>query len=176
MKKGILILALLAVTALTTFAQSAGAKKWSIGLEGGVPVGDASKGYHAVIGGSIKYDISIVTNTAITISIGYSAFGGKTVAGQKVPARDGLPMKAGIKYHFADNFYGEAQAGTVFYGLVGHTNTFIYATGIGCNFGKSIDIGLRYENWAKNGNSVFGNLVSADGPYGQISTRLAYSF
>ena len=176
MKKHILIFALLAGVTLTAFGQSTPAKRWSIGLEAGAPVGDASNGYNLVIGASLKYEIPITTTIALTLSVGRNTFLGKAISGHKIPTSDGLPLKAGMKYHFTNSFYGEAQAGTVFYGDIRRLTAFVYAAGVGYDFNNRINMGLRYENWAKNGNGVFGTGISADGPYGQIGVRLAYSF
>ncbi len=74
-------------------------------VEAGLPVGNISKAYNFVIGGSLKYALPIAESTAFTISAGYSSFQGKTILGTfKIPAAGFVPVKAGIKYFLAESF------------------------------------------------------------------------
>ena len=111
MKKVLLVLALLGGTVFSTFAQTTSSSseggKFSIGIEPGIPIGDASDFYSFVIGGSIKYDHPIATNTFVTFSAGYNAFlvksefkdeGSKSSFGF-------IPLKAGIKYYASPGFF-----------------------------------------------------------------------
>ena len=167
MKKILLAVALIAGVSVSSFAQSKSEDggKFSVGLEAGLPVGDASNAYNFVIGGSLKYAQPIATDLAFTISAGYSSFMGKTVAGFKVPAAGFVPVKAGIKYNFAESFYGEAQLGASFGTQSGSKTGFAYSPGVGYNFGGGVDLGVRYEGWSYSGGTV-----------SQIAARLAYSF
>ncbi|MFD2864882.1 hypothetical protein [Mucilaginibacter antarcticus] len=175
MKKILLAAALLVGVSFTTFAQSTGsANRFSIGLEGGAPIGDAADFYNAVIGGSIKFEHPIATSTAFTLSAGYSAYLGKTVAGIKNPSYTAIPIKAGIKYHFTEGFYGEGQLGAAIGTKSGSKVAFAYAPGIGYDFGGGVDIGLRYEGWAIKTNNGLGNSNSVT--LSQIAARLAFSF
>ncbi|MES2426920.1 MAG: hypothetical protein V4560_08085 [Bacteroidota bacterium] len=166
MKRILLTLAVLGAAVCSSFAQSKsdGGGKFSVGVEAGIPVGDVSNAYNFVIGGSLKYAQPIASDVAFTISAGYSSFMGKTVAGFKVPSAGFVPVKAGIKYNFAEAFYGEAQLGAAFATQSGGGTAFAYSPGIGYNFGGGVDLGVRYEGWSHNGT------VS------QIAARLAYSF
>ncbi|TSJ42682.1 hypothetical protein FO440_00375 [Mucilaginibacter corticis] len=170
MKKFLLAVALIAGVSVSSFAQkkSDDGGKFSIGVEAGLPVGDASDAYNFVIGGSLKYAQPIADATAFTISAGYSSFMGKSVSfggvSVKVPNAGFVPVKAGIKYNFAESFYGEAQLGAAFGTQSGGGTAFVYAPGIGYDFGGGVDLGVRYEGWSHNGT------VS------QIAARLAYSF
>jgi len=166
MKKILLAVALIAGVSVGSFAQSKSEDggKFSIGVEAGIPVGDISNGYNFVIGGSLKYAQPIADATAFTISAGYSSFMGKTISGFKIPSAGFVPVKAGIKYNFAEAFYGEAQIGAAFSTESGGGTFFAYSPGIGYNFGGGVDLGVRYEGWAHNGT------------ISQIAARLAYSF
>ena len=166
MKKILLTLAVLGGVVFSSFAQSKsdGGGKFSIGLEAGLPVGNASNFYNFVIGGSLKYAQPIATDVAFTISAGYSSFMGKTISGSKIQAAGFVPVKAGIKYNFVESFYGEAQLGAAFATQSGGGTAFVYAPGVGYNFGGGVDLGVRYEGWAHSGT------VS------QVAARLAYSF
>ncbi len=93
---------------------------------------------------------------------------GKTVSvagfSAKAPALGFVPVKVGIKYNFAEAFYGEAQVGATFGTKSGTGTFFAYSPGIGYNFGGGVDLGVRYEGWAH------------DGTISQVAARLAYSF
>jgi hypothetical protein len=175
MKKILLAAALLVGASFTTFAQSTGGgNRFSIGFDGGAPIGDAADAYNAVVGGSLKFEAPIATSTTFTLSAGYSAYLGKTIqvlgADFKVPSYTAIPVKAGIKYHFTEGFYGEGQLGAAIGTKSGSKVGFAYAPGIGYDFGGGVDIGVRYEGWSyKNDNG-------ADGTLGQIAARLAFSF
>lgn len=167
MKRILLTLAVLGSVVCSSFAQSKsdGGGKFSIGLEAGIPVGDASDFYNVVLGGSLKYAQPIATGTAFTISAGYSSFMGKTVGGIKYGSTGFIPVKAGIKYSFAEAFYGEAQLGASFGTASGSKTGFAYAPGIGYAFGGGVDLGVRYEGWSYSGGTI-----------SQVAARLAYSF
>jgi hypothetical protein len=171
MKKFLLTSALFIFVALKSFAQTTastnGGGKFSIGIEAGVPVGDASDGFNAVIGGSVKYELPMAAKTYFTLSAGYSAFltkGDLTAIG--VPSSFGfVPLKAGIKYYSSDGFFLEGQAGIVFSTEEGGGSAFVYAPGIGYTFNGGFEMGVRYEGWPKDGGTT-----------SQIGLRLAYRF
>lgn len=166
MKKFLLAAVLLAGVSMSSLAQkkSDGNGKFSIGVEAGIPVGTTSDAYNFAIGGSLKYDMPIATGTDFTVSAGYTSFMGKTVLGFKIPAAGFVPLKAGIKYWFADAFYGEAQLGAAFSTQSGGGTAFAYSPGIGYKFSDVVDLGVRYEAWSHNGT------VS------QVAARLGFSF
>lgn len=169
MKKIIFSLMVLSGFAISSFAQSSNdGGKFSIGVEAGVPVGDASNAYNFVIGGSLKFEAPIADALAATLTAGYSSFQGKTVTvlgvSGKVPAAGFVPVKAGLKVGFSDAFYGEAQLGAAFSTQSGGGTAFAYSPGIGYKFSDAVDLGVRYEGWSHNGT------VS------QIAARLAFSF
>jgi hypothetical protein len=177
MKKILLAAALLVGVSFTTFAQSSGStNRFSIGLEGGVPVGDAADFSSAVIGGSIKFEHPIATSTAFTLSAGYSSFLGKTVtiggSSVKYDSYGAIPIKAGIKYHFTEGFYGEGQLGAAIGTKSGSKVGFAYAPGIGYDFGGGVDIGVRYEGWSIKNTAPFDGSTTL----GQVAARLAFSF
>ncbi|MES2269118.1 MAG: outer membrane beta-barrel protein [Bacteroidota bacterium] len=170
MKKFLLALVLLSGAAFSSFAQTTSESgKFSIGFEAGIPVGDASNTSNLTIGGSLKYDLPIAEKTFLTGSAGYTKFLYKSefkVSGNSFYA---IPVKVGVKYFFADAFYGEAQLGAAFLeekymGYKGNTTAFAYSPGIGYAFGGGVDLGVRYEGWSKNGT------------ISQVAARLAYSF
>ena len=162
MKKVLLATMLFVGIAVSGFAQKG--SNFSVGLEAGLPVGNASNAYSFVIGGSFKYEAPIATGTSFTLTAGYSSFQGKTVAGFKFPAAGFIPVKAGIKYFLADAFYGEAQLGAAFSTQKNGGTAFAYSPGIGYKFSDVLDLGVRYEAWSNNGT------------VGQIGARLGFTF
>jgi hypothetical protein len=174
MKKVLLLLTVLCGLSISSFAQSSkDAGKFSIGFEAGLPVGDISDGFNFVIGGSLKYDHPIAENTFITGSVGYNKFLLKSEFKDSGVSFYGIPVKVGIKYFFAESFYGEAQLGAAFMkagvnnefgGGSGSATAFAYSPGIGYVLGGGVDLGVRYEGWSKNGTTS------------QVAARLAYSF
>ncbi|MES2062674.1 MAG: outer membrane beta-barrel protein [Bacteroidota bacterium] len=171
MKKFLLALVLLSGAAFSSFAQtSKDGGKFSIGLEAGLPVGNYKDISSFVIGGSLKYDHPIAEGTFLTLSAGYSKFLSNDDAKALDLKFSGIPVKVGVKYFFAESFYGEAQVGAAFtktsVGSQSNSKTaFAYAPGIGYNLGGGVDIGVRYEGWSLNGGTA-----------SQVAARLAYSF
>lgn len=161
MKKLLLLLVIVAGAAFTASAQSDKAR-FSIGFDGGVPVGDAKNFYSVVLGGSLKYEMPIASSTMFTLSGGYSSFKVKDDLGGG--SNGFVPLKAGIKYFFNEGFYGEGQLGAVFSTESGGGTAFAYAPGIGYALEGGFDIGVRYEGWSHNGT------------ISQVAIRVAYSF
>ena len=176
MKKLLLTLTAACGIALSSLAQTAapvaaasptsGGSKFSIGAEGGLPVGAASDGYSTVIGGSIKYEAPTSSRTYFTLSAGYNAFLLKSeFKGIGIPSSSGfVPVKAGLKYYSEGNFFIEGQLGIVFSTESGGGHAFIYSPGVGYSFNGGFEAGVRYEAWVN------------DGTVGQMSLRLAYRF
>nr|WP_294948851.1 hypothetical protein [uncultured Mucilaginibacter sp.] len=164
MKKALLVLTVLCGLSIGAFAQSEGSK-WSIGFEGGLPVGHAKDAYNAVVGASLKYDYNVAASTFLTGSVGYNAFLVKSQYKSVAGSTDGaIPVKAGLKYFFGNGFYGEGQLGAAFSTESGGGTAFVYSPGIGYDFGSGVDLGIRYEAWSKNGT------------IGQVGVRLGFSF
>ena len=169
MKKILLALVILGGTAFNSFAQTssspADAAKFSIGFDGGLPLGAAKDVYSVVLGGSLKYEMPIASSTLFTISAGYSSFQPKKefkdLGGD---AAGFIHVKAGIKYYFNEGFYGEGQVGAAFSTHKDGGTAFAYSPGIGYTLEGGFDIGVRYEGWSK------------DGTVSQIALRVAYGF
>lgn len=169
----ILLLAVLIVSAATaSFAQtskSSSGGKFSIGVDPGLPVGNASDYSSFAIGGDLKYSIPAAQNFDVSLSAGYSVFIGKTIdiGGTSIKAGDlkAIPVKVAGRYNFNGpvGFFGEVGIGAAFIQDGGGT-AFVYAPGVGYAMDGGFEVGVRYEGWSKNGT------------VGQIGLRLAYSF
>jgi len=177
MKKILLII--VAVFLLTgAYAQSnspAAGPKLSVGLDFGLPLGDLGRIYTIGFGGSGKAELPLSSNLNFTFTAGYITYYyespiKKILEAYKSDTYAGfVPVKAGGKYFFSKNVYGEAEIGA----LIGTNNnsgtSFIYAPGLGVSYPVSakhdIDFGARYEGWSKDGGNV-----------GQVAFRIAYKF
>jgi hypothetical protein len=176
--KKVLLTGVAAFLFIASYAQtnstSAG-PKLSIGLDFGVPVGDLAKGYTIGFGGSGKAELPLSSKFNATLTAGYityyfeslvkpglRTFGLDTYAGF-------VPVKAGGKYFFSKNVYGEAEIGARISTNNNYGTAFIYAPGLGVSYPVSakhdIDFGARYEGWSKDG---YNN--------GQVAFRIAYKF
>ncbi|MDR6940499.1 outer membrane beta-barrel protein [Mucilaginibacter pocheonensis] len=173
MKKILLALAILGGTAFTSFAQtkSEDSGKFSIGVEAGLPLGDAKNNSSAIFGGSLKYELPIAPSTWFTISAGYNYFPYKSEIKDDLKAlgidKSGegfIPVKAGIKYYIENGFFAEGQLGAAFGTSSGSGTAFAYSPGIGYTFDGGFEAGVRYEGWSKNGT------------ISQVGLRLAYRF
>ncbi|RFZ90843.1 hypothetical protein D0C36_17990 [Mucilaginibacter conchicola] len=164
MKKLLFILAIVAGTAFTASAQTSSEKgRFSIGFDGGFPIGDYGDIYSVALGGNLKYEHPVAPSTFVTISGGYTSLKVKDELGG---GSDGfIPVKAGLKYYFGgQGFYGEGQLGAVFGTASGSTTSFAYSPGIGYTIEGGFDIGVRYEGWSNNGT------------LSQIGFRVGYNF
>jgi len=161
------------------FAQtksSTSGAKFSVGLDFGVPTTNSfDHAYTIGFGGSGKAEIPVSSNFNFTVTAGYINYSFekpyREVAKQAgVDTYSGfIPVKAGGKLFFGQNFYGEAELGARF-GTNNSTGTaFLYAPGLGVSFPVSdkhdIDFGARYEGWSQDGGNV-----------GQVAFRIAYKF
>ena len=173
MKKILLALAIIAGTACTTFAQtqSGDSGKFSIGVDAGLPLGNIHNYSSFVLGGSIKYELSIAPSTWFTISAGYENFLYKSGYKDNLKAfgidRSGagfIPVKAGIKYYIQNGFFAEGQLGAAFSTYKGDGTAFVYSPGIGYTFDGGFEAGVRYEGFSKGGT------------INQLALRLAYRF
>nr|WP_067062980.1 outer membrane beta-barrel protein [Mucilaginibacter sp. L294] len=173
MKKVLLLATAICGFAISSFAQSSKeGGKFSIGVDAGLPVGNAKNASNLIIGGSLKYDHPIADGVFVTGSAGYSRvlFNNETKNELKSFGVDKsgvgyIPVKVGVKYFLAESFYGEAQVGAAFSTESGNGASFAYAPGIGYAFGGGVDLGVRYEGWSKSGGTL-----------SQVAARLAYSF
>jgi opacity protein-like surface antigen len=163
----ILLTAVLAVAAFTASAQteSKARTRFSIGLEAGLPVGDAGDVFSFGIGGAAKAEIPVASKAFATISAGYTSLSYSDdikklfkALGAEADPEGFVPVKAGLKYFFGKNFYGAGELGASFGTAKGAETAFAWAPGIGISYPVSskndIDAGVRYESWSKDGGSI----------------------
>jgi opacity protein-like surface antigen len=157
------LLLLTAITGLLTFSSASAQKdpamsgpKLGVGVEFGLPVGDFGDVYNLGVGGSLLYQHPLSGNLNFTASAGYISFSNEDNALIDIKTA-AIPVKAGLRYFFAENFYGGAELGAAFSTEDGGGTAFAYSPGIGVEFPvadkAAIDLGVRYEGWSKNSHT-----------------------
>ncbi|WEA00963.1 hypothetical protein [Mucilaginibacter sp. SJ] len=148
----------------------ANALRFGIGLEAGIPTGNAHDFSNFELGGTARLQYGISNDLALTLTSGYYNFFAKSdfkdLGGRSLGV---IPAKAGIKAFVGDGFYfaGEVGAGFEVHTPIegGNKSTkLILSPGLGYAT-KSWDIGVRYENFSGQSNN-----------YGLVGLRLAYGF
>ncbi|AYL94631.1 hypothetical protein HYN43_004670 [Mucilaginibacter celer] len=149
----------------------ANALRFGIGLETGIPTGNADYRSHFMLGGTARLQYGVSDNLALTLTSGYYNFFATDVVKNVYNGRSlgEIPVKAGIKAFVGSGFYlaGEAGAGFEVHPVVegASKNTkLILAPGLGYAT-KSWDVGVRYENFSGSGDN-----------YGLVGLRIAYGF
>jgi Outer membrane protein beta-barrel domain len=167
--KKLVLLSFAALCAVSSFAQkksSSDGMSYQGGLEIGMPMGDLGEATSFGIGASGKVNFPMGDKSAITGSVGYMTFLGKTVLGYSVPSFNVIPVKVGFKYMLSDAFYAEPQIGYSFTSSAGEsTGALTYAGNLGYIIGENLDISARYEAMSKNSTSL-----------SFIGLRVGYSF
>ncbi|WP_316743503.1 outer membrane beta-barrel protein [Pedobacter antarcticus] len=152
--------------------------KLSIGADFALPTGNTSNAYKLGFGGSLQYQQPIADQLNFTASAGYLNFTGKDAAGGLLKFRDyaAIPVKVGLRYFLAENFYAGGELGAAFGTSDGARTSFVYTPGIGVEFPVSdkgsIDLGARYEGWS-SGDYKIGDQVHVKN---FVGIRLAYNF
>lgn len=169
MKKLLLLTAVAGLFAFSSVNAQTRAPKLSLGAEFAFPMGNFGDAYDFGFGGSLQYQHPVAENLSITGSAGYTSFTGKEIAGLKLPSFGTIPVKAGARYYFGENFFAAGELGAGISTEKNGKTAFIYAPGVGVDFpvsdGGSIELGARYEGWSANSNTS-----------GFIGLRLAYNF
>ena len=141
-------------------AQSKSAEsKIGLGLDIAIPVGDYKDVADYGLGISLLYQKPVSENLSITGNVGYLRFHGPAVF-SNIKYREGyVPIKAGARYFILSGLYGAAELGVAVPTANGYGSgtAFIYAPALGTLFKitdtGTLDIGLRYENWARSNST-----------------------
>jgi hypothetical protein len=129
-----------------------------LGLSLGVPTTD---GYNFAIGGDLRVQKDFYSNVSGIASVGYTSFSSE---GEDAGSIGFVPLKAGIKVFPAHRFYVSGEVGAGF-GTNGQNTAFVWAPGIGLGFNNGLDLGLRFEEFRRDGSGL-----------GQVALRIAYGF
>jgi hypothetical protein len=116
-----------------------------------------------------KFELPVTNTINVVLTAGVNTFHRKNflIGSARQDNDTFIPLKAGIKYYFDPRFYTEVELGSV----IDHNDGFnqnLFAYSIGTGFllpiNKSsrnmIDLGLRFEDWAKNRAQQFGIRVA----------------
>ncbi|MES2276887.1 MAG: hypothetical protein V4592_12745 [Bacteroidota bacterium] len=149
-------------------AQTTESNPWrfGIGVEAGAPTGNAHNVSNFELGGTARLQYGADKGLAYTLTSGYYNMFGKEIGntGVKYPAVGVVPVKLGIKAFLADRVYFGAEAGAGFETNSGGNTKLIVSPGLGYA-SKSVDVGVRYENFSGQGSN-----------YGLVGLRVAYGF
>ena len=146
---------------------SAQTQKLGIGITAGIPTSDA---YSVALGADLRYQFDVDKQLSIPVTAGYTHLSGKEIGntGVDFPSYGYIPVKVGAKYFFNDSgagVYGLAELGAGFGTNEGSGTSFVYSPAIGYAWSSGLDLGVKYEGLARNGNST-----------GFFGLRLAYGF
>jgi hypothetical protein len=148
--------------------------RFGIGLEAGAPTGNihnAIGGSSFELGGTARLQYNTSDHFALMLTSGYYNFFGKsystTVGGVtrdfEALSTGVVPVKAGFKAFFADQFYFSAEAGAGFETKGAKDVKLILAPGLGWA-NQKWDVGVRYEDFS--GQNYSYGLVGLRGAYG----------
>ncbi|RFZ91148.1 hypothetical protein D0C36_19595 [Mucilaginibacter conchicola] len=178
--KPLLLIAVIAMFSVkNSFAQSERATSStyiSIGPDAGIPIGAMHHRYDWNLGGSVQVDVPLSGKSLYFVgNAGFNNFFAKDGAANPQDLQM-LPLKAGLKYFAAGNFYVQGQAGASFLfnkekGGYDKSAAFTYAPQVGYQFpagANYIDAGIRWE-----GNSKFN---TGGGWNNFLGLRVAYGF
>ena len=140
------------------------AVRLGVGVSAGLPTND---NYNIALGGDLRLQKDFFSNISGTLSAGYTNFSVKDEAKSRYPytSLGFIPVKAGIKIFPHERFYISGEVGAGFGTDKGQSTALVYAPGIGIGTNTGIDLGLRYEGFAYDGNNL-----------GQVALRVAYGF
>ena len=141
--------------------------RFGIGLEAGVPTGNANNFSKFELGGTARLQYGLSKDLALTLTSGYYNMFGKDRPAPltgKYSDVGIVPLKAGIKAFFAPSLYFGAEAGAGFETASGGNTKLIVSPGLGWA-NKSWDVSARYESFSGQSNN-----------YGLVGLRLAYGF
>jgi len=152
--------------------------KFSIGLDGGLPVGSSNNRYNIMTGIFVQESVPIVKAIHITANLTYNKIKGRNNIEErnpnaityKYPDIDMIAAKAGIKYYISPGLYLRGEAGAA---VLESTIGFVYAPQIGyefpINLAHNIDAAFRYEGSNHYGSEGYGSISL-------VSVRAAYVF
>lgn len=132
-----------------------GGSKLGVGADFAFPVGDAANVLDFGYGGSLNLQIPVASKLNFTGSAGYLSFQTKKDLLGNTTSFGTIPVKAGLRYFLAENFYAGGELGAAFSTEKNGKTSFAYAPGLGFEFPVddklAVDIGARYEGWSANG-------------------------
>lgn len=153
MKKTLFLIVLLSVLAVSVDAQNRNVKPiFSAGITMGLPSGDEVPYTNLVWGLDVQGEFPVASQFGLILDAGYVSFNGKNGYGNV----GFVPVLAGGKYYFSDQFFGTLEAGLSFDTGSNTGSAFTWSPGIGMKLSNKVDLALKYQSASQNGwNSAF---------------------
>ncbi len=138
-------------------AQDSRDTRLGIGLNLGTGTKKPLDGF--AVGGDVRLQKDFAGPLSGTLTTGYQSFDGKDV-----DAVGFIPVKAGLKGFIGENFYLGGEVGAGFGVTEGTKTSFVWSPTIGYAFNNGLDIGVKYEDYAKKNYPK------------QVALRVGYGF
>lgn len=153
MRTKLIFMLVLVVLAGSINAQSKDEKPFTIGAGAaiGLPVGDVSTDFSLAWGLDLMGEYAVAPSLGVTLSAGYVDWVEKSGS---IGSNGSVPVLAGVKYYFADKFYGSAQLGVSIFTQYGGGNYFTFAPGIGYKISERFDLLLKYQSITDSGFNI----------------------
>ena len=173
MKKLILSLFIIAAASLSSYAQNDHVPALSIGLDAGLPTGQASEVYSSVIGASAQLELPTSDpGLKFMFTAGYNTFRIKSIYSSYYTSASYGQLEAGARYYFVPMLYLEGDFGASFnlnsnYSAqrVGLAYDPVLGVNLPVSNSGAIDIGIRYDGRVESGGTI-----------SQVALRVAYKF
>ncbi|MEO6583330.1 MAG: outer membrane beta-barrel protein [Ferruginibacter sp.] len=167
--KKLIIISLITVISLQSFAQDGGNQGFRIGggLTVAIPASKNLKAYSVGVGLDLLAQYGITSQFALTGDVGYTTIFAKN---KDNDAFNVIPIRGGIRFYPSDKFYLGGKAGVgILTGNGSSSSGFAYAVGGGFKMDDKLDIGLNYE-------SVTKKILNTNYSFGYLGLRLGYFF
>jgi hypothetical protein len=176
MKKFTKILASAAAVVALFFSTNVKAQTPNFGI--GVNVGAPTNNdyFKLSLGVDARMQFNAAKQLSVPVTVGYTHMLAKdyTVAGVEIEGQDYgfIPVKAGLKYFFAESgsgLYALGEVGAAF-GVTDMSKTgFLYSPAVGYSWSNGLDLGVKYEGISKG-------VKYTDDNIGHVALRIAYGF
>ena len=162
MKRIILLAVIVLTLSIAGFSQDGSNLRFSVGAELGLATGGLSETHSIGVGGTAQLEISLQEKLKGTATAGVLIFNGKSSPlnnSTKNTAQVIIPVRIGVKYFLTPGIYGAFQTGVGFLSNYASGAAFAFSPQVGYEFmtnnGKSIDVCIKYDGYAKSGTIGF---------------------
>jgi hypothetical protein len=140
--------------------------KFGLGANLAIPLTNYSDSYSIGAGIDLLGQYGISEQVAVTVDAGYTSLFGKKLPNGIKNDLSIIPIRAGLRFYPAPEFYiaGKAGIGIIKPEGFSSTNTTAYSFGIGYFVNPTFDVSASYDGYSKNGSSSL------------INIRLGYTF
>jgi hypothetical protein len=159
----ILLSSIILFIAVVSNAQKSDSKiGLNVGAELGFATGSLNSFYSIGLGATAQLEYSVNDQTTITANSGIIQYVGRKIPTLLAPGllaskyRNAavVPVLAGVKYNFAENFYGAAELGfSIFTGASGFGSKFTYVPGLGFKINEKLGAFIKYTGYSNLGGA-----------------------